>query len=71
MQTIDVFSQKSLKAALDASLPSDLKPGENVIVAAVDDDGVEVVASYRVNRNDLAVELQAAARQDWRRWLRH
>lgn len=65
MQSIDVFSQKNLKAALDAALPVDLKPGENVVVAAVDEDGFEVVAAYRLTRDGVHVEVQGAVRHEF------
>lgn len=65
MQDIDIFSHSQLKKTLENALPTDLKPGENVIVAAVDDDGVEVVASYRLTRDSVHVELQAAVRHEF------
>lgn len=61
----DLLLNKRLKDIIEAALPSDLGPGENVVMAAVDDDGAEIVASYKMRDDNYAVELQGAVRHDW------
>jgi hypothetical protein len=57
-----VFSDEQLKKIIADTLPADAKPGEKVVVAAVNSEGVKVVASFKLKEH---WELQAAAEHTW------
>lgn len=57
-----VFSQEQLTKIIDSTIPPDLKPGEKVVIGAVDLQGAQVVASFKKGDH---VMFQAAARHDW------
>lgn len=57
-----VFSNEQLDRIIKDTLPADGKAGEKVVVGAVDQNGVQVVASFK---NINGWELQAAAKHDW------
>lgn len=58
----NLFAQENLKKLVEQALPSDAKPGEKIVVGAVDLTGAQIVVSLKLH--DLW-EVQAAARYDW------
>lgn len=64
-----VFSPAELDRVIAETLPSDGKPNEKVVVGTVDQNGVQVVASFKNNPAPLGGgfnwELQAAAQHKW------
>jgi hypothetical protein len=62
-----IFSPEALSKVVRETLPVDGKPGEKVVVGTVDQDGAQVVASFKnmPTHDGFAWELQAAARHDW------
>lgn len=67
MNSPQIFSPAALTKVIAESLPADAKPGEKVVVGTIDQNGVQVVASFKnnVQGQGLNWELQAAARHDW------
>ncbi len=63
-----IFSPEQLQALVRHTLPADAQPNEKVVIATVDQDGAQIIASFK-NRagpvGGLQWELQAAARHDW------
>lgn len=59
-----VFSPEQLNQIVQDTLPTDVTPGEKVLVGAVDQHGVKVVAAFTW-KGDLNWELQAAVQHDW------
>lgn len=57
-----IFSQEALAKAVESVMPADAKAGEKVVVGTVDQDGAQVVASFKLKEK---WELQAVARHDW------
>jgi hypothetical protein len=57
-----MFSRAVLEKLVAESLPADAKPGEKVVIGTIDQDGAQVVASFKLKER---WELQAAARHDW------
>lgn len=62
MSNLNIFSQEALDKIIKETLPADAKPGEKVVVGAVNDKGVQVVASFKLKGK---WEIQAAAKRDW------
>lgn len=60
--TTSIFSPEALKKVIDNTLPADGKTGEKVVVGTVDQNGAQVVASFKFKEK---WELQAAARHEW------
>ncbi len=62
-----MFSAAQLETIMRETLPTDAQPGEKVVIFAVDDDGLGVVASFKrqADHAGLTWELQAAARHAW------
>lgn len=60
-----VFSQSQLDKIVAETLPADAQPGEKVIVGTVDKTGAQVVAAFKMRRDDFTWELQGIARHDW------
>jgi hypothetical protein len=59
---MSVFSNAQLQKIIADTLPADAKPGEKVVVGAIDQNGVKVVASFKLKEH---WELQAAAEHEW------
>lgn len=57
-----VFSSAQLDQILKDTLPADAKPGENVIVTAIDQNGAKVAANFKLREH---WELRAAAEHEW------
>lgn len=57
-----IFSPAQLEKIIADTLPADAKPGEKVVIGTVDQDGAQVVASFKFKAH---WEIQAAARHDW------
>ena len=57
-----IFSQEALSKIVQSTLPADPREGEKVIVGTLDQDGAQVVASFKFKKQ---WEFQAAARHDW------
>lgn len=57
-----IFSQAALEKAVASVLPTDAPVGAKVVVGTIDQDGAQVVASFKLKDK---WELQAAARHDW------
>lgn len=60
-----IFSQDALKRIIDASLPTDAKPGERIVLGTVDETGAQVVAGFHFHAARAEWELSGAARHDW------
>jgi hypothetical protein len=59
---VPIFSTDQLDRLIAKTLPTDAKPGEKVVVGAVDQQGVQVVARFKWKEH---WELQAAWEHDW------
>lgn len=59
---IGIFSPEALAKVVSETLPADAKPGDKVVVGTVDQNGAQVVASFKLKDK---WELQAAARHEW------
>jgi hypothetical protein len=65
MNSIDAnifFSDEQLQKAVAAVVPTDAKYGEHILVAAVNSDGVKVVATFKLREG---WDFLAAAEHDW------
>lgn len=56
------FSHDQLQRIVDETLPADAKLGEKVVVGTIDQNGVQVMASFKLKQH---WELQAVARHEW------
>jgi hypothetical protein len=67
MSKTSIFSPEALSKVVSDTLPADARPGEKIVVGTVDQNGAQVVASFKnnVQGSGLNWELQAAARHDW------
>lgn len=59
---MNMFSQEALSKIVAETMPTDAKPGEKVVIGTVNQDGVQVVASFKLKEK---WELQAVAQHKW------
>jgi len=62
-----IFSNEQLAKIVTETLPKDAEPGEKVLVADVNNEGVKVIAAFKFKQVGFkpAWELQAVAEHDW------
>lgn len=59
---LSIFSKEALDKIVTETLPADAQPGEKILVAGVDRDGVKVAAVFKLKEH---WELKAAFEHDW------
>lgn len=59
-KAVTIFSPEKMQAMVEA-LPPDIKPGDKVVMATLDDRGAQVLVRARF---DNGLEIQAAARRE-------
>lgn len=57
-----IFSNEQLAKVVAESLPKDAQKNEKIVIGTIDQDGVQVVASFKLKEK---WELQAAVRHNW------
>lgn len=61
-----VFSNDRLARIIRETLPADAKPGENVIVGSVDQDGAQIVVGFQRGLGAAGYwTIEAVARHEW------
>jgi hypothetical protein len=64
MTGVSLFSPDRLQQVVRETLPQDDDPRAHVVVGTIDQDGAQVVASFKRNSTSIW-ELQVAARHEW------
>lgn len=68
MSKASIFSSEQLDKIVADTMPADAKPGEKVVIGTLDQHGAQVMASFKLQKNEFggpSWELQAAARHEW------
>jgi hypothetical protein len=68
IKATSVFSPEQLSKIVAETLPGDAKPGEKIIVGAIDQTGAQVLIGFKNKAGegeDFNWEAQAVARHNW------
>lgn len=61
-----ILGSAELRRLIDETLPADAAPGEKIVVGMVNQQGAQIVASFKkTGSHQESWEVQAAARHDW------